>query len=208
MEGALFALPDPVLAASRWPDNAALVADCARLGYLKKEWRTLDPTFGRGNWWTRWQPDELVTHDKYTLDGVDFTALPHDTDEFDAAVYDPPYIAPGGRDKSTVEDFNDRFGLQYTPPKPADLQQLINAGLDEVGRVVRRGGFVLVKCCDYVNGGKVWWGTHQTSTHAMANGFELVDRLEHIGTCGPQSQKRQVHARRNLSTLFVLKVKK
>ena len=205
--GALFALPDPVLAASRWSDNAALVADCARLGYLRKDWRTLDPTYGRGNWWTRWQPDELVAHDKFTLDGVDFTALPEPNDAFDAATYDPPYVCVGGRKTSGIEEMYYSYGLLEAPTTPAALQQLINAGLSEMYRVVRPEGIVLCKCQDYISSGKLWPGTHFTLVHALSLGFLLIDRLEHVGDARPQpGGRRQVHARRNLSTLFVLKV--
>lgn len=48
-------------------------------------------------------------------------------------------------------------------------------------------------------------GTHYTLTHALELGLVLVDRFEHIGRPRPQSQKRQVHARRNLSTQLVLR---
>lgn len=201
---ALFAPVDPVLAASRWPDNAALIADCARLGYLRSEWRTIDPTYGRGNWWTRWRPIDLITHD-LRIDGVDFRSLPENDATFDAAAFDPPYIAPGGRNKSTVGDFNDRFGLHETPARPPELQADINAGLTEMNRVVKRRGFILVKCCDYVNGGRVWWGTHYTVVAGLDLGLTLFDRLEHIGGTGPQSQTTQIHARRNLSTLLVFR---
>lgn len=203
----LFAPPDPVLAASRWPDNAALIADCARLGYLREDWLTMDATYGLGKFWTRWKPAELVAHDEDSEkgDGVSFLALPEPDWTYDAAVFDPAYMAPGGRDKSTVGEFNDRFGLHTTPPKPDENQQKMNAGLTEVARVVKPRGFVLVKCMDYVNGGKLWLGTHHTLTHGLSIGLELFDRLEHVGRTGPQSQTRQVHARRNLSTLFVFR---
>ncbi len=193
-----------IMAAHRWPTNAHLIADCARLGYLREEWRTLDPTYGRGTWWNEWQPVELVAHD-IAIDGVDFRALPHADGEFEAAVFDPPYMAPGGRKTSTAHDFNDRFGLHTTPATPALNQAVNNAGLVEVGRVVQVGGFVLTKCMDYVNGGRVFWGTHLTLSHALNNGFELVDRMEHVRHPGPQSQTTQEHARRNLSTLLVLR---
>lgn len=38
----------PVLSIQKWPSNGHLIADCARLGYLHKDWRTLDPTYGFG----------------------------------------------------------------------------------------------------------------------------------------------------------------
>jgi hypothetical protein len=201
----LFPLPDPVLAASRWPDNGYLVADCARLGYLRVDWLTLDATFGEGNWWTRWRPDSLITNDLFKPADMraDFRNLPIRAASFDAAVFDPPYVAPGPREKSTVPDFHHRYGLDVAPSSPRDMQVLIEDGLDEVIRAVKPRGFILVKCCDYVWSGRVWWGTRHTWERGLSLGLELVDRLEHIGGTGPQSQITQVHARRNLSTLFV-----
>ena len=73
-------------------------------------------------------------------------------------------------------------------------------------RVVKPTGIVLVKCQDYISSGKFWAGTHHTLTCALDVGFELIDRLEHYGAPRPQPPgRRQVHARRNLATLFVLR---
>lgn len=203
-DGSLFVRPDPILAASRWRDNAALIADMASLGYLQRDWLTLDPTYGRGLWWTRWRPDQLVTHDLRS-DGVDFRALPEPEGSFDAAVFDPPYIAPGGRESSTVEDFNDRYGLHETPATPTELQAVIDAGVSELCRVLRPGGMLLVKCQDYQSS-NLWIGTHHVLTHALALGFVCIDRLEHLRNIQPQPGGRtQRHARRNLSTLLVLR---
>lgn len=201
-----------VLAAFEWPTNAELIADCAELGYLRPEWTTLDPTYGRGTWWKVWQPAWLIGH-IYDKDHVDFRDLPYAEGTFDAAVFDPPYVAVGGRTSSTISDFNDRYGLRDVPKDAKGTQQLINDGLTEVARVVKPKGVVLVKCKDYVTSGHVWIGTHHTLTHGLAIGLELVDRFEHVGHPGPQPVRTradgapsvQQHARRNLSTLFVFR---
>lgn len=193
-----------IKAATTWRTNGELIADCARLGYLQEDWRTLDPTFGRGGWWTQWGPHELVTHD-IRLDRVDFRDLPYPDQTFQQAVFDPPYMAPGGRKTSTIGEMNDRFGMHEAARTPKENQELIDAGITELHRVLRPRGWLLVKCMDYVTGGKLWLGTHHTLTHSLSLGFDCVDRLEHIRSQGPQSQTTQVHARRNLSTLFVLK---
>jgi tRNA G10 N-methylase Trm11 len=207
-----------VLAADRWHTNAELIAACAELGYLRAEWHVLDPTYGRGVWWKRWRPDKLTACTDRTLDaaraddpaehfvyGVDFRRLPFGDDTFDAVAYDPPYVSIGGRKTSGIADMHDRFGLTDAPTSPAGVQQLIDDGLTDVHRVVRPGGIVLTKCQDYVSSGRLWPGTHYTLTHAFELGFELVDRFEHVGNPRPQpGGRRQVHARRNLSTLFVL----
>ncbi len=153
----------PVLAAGAWPTNADLIADVARLGYLRKDWRTFDPTYGRGVWWEKWRLDELVIYLR-DIDGSDFRDLPEPADSFDAVAYDPPYVCVGGRKTSTLPDFQNRYGLDDAPRTPAGVQALIEEGLD------------------------------------------LVDRFEHVTKIRPQPPgRRQVHARRNLSTLFILR---
>lgn len=190
-----------VLAATRWTTNAEMIEACAELGYLRREWLTLDPTYGRGIWWKKWAPERLICTDR---DTVDFRALPYPEASFDAVVFDPPYVCVGGRTTTGTPDMHDRYGLTDAPTSPAKLQRYINAGLTECARVVKPRGPVLVKCQDYVSSGKLWIGTHHTLTHGLVLGLELVDRLEMITSPRPQPPgRRQVHARRNLSTLFV-----
>jgi len=189
-----------VLAATEWNTNGNMIADCHALGYIKESDKVLDATYGRGIWWSQWEPPLLTAHTGNFLD------IPYDT-VFDVATYDPPYVSPGGRKTSTMDDFNDRYGLHDTPSSPAELQAVINEGLTYVSSKVKQRGLVLVKCMDYVSSGKLWIGTHYTLTHALDSlNMELLDRLEHIGRARPQpSGRQQVHARRNLSTLFVLR---
>lgn len=194
-----------ILAANNWKSNAEIIQDCATLGYLKKEWLILDPTYGKGTWWKLWKPDNLVIHDK-KIDGVDFRKLPYKDYYFDACVYDPPYVSIGGRKSTTIPEFHEKYGLIKAPKTPKELQVLINQGLAEVARVTKNKGFILVKCQDYISSSKLWIGTHYTLICGLSIGLELFDRLEHIGNIRPQPKnRRQVHARRNLSTLFVFR---
>lgn len=187
-----------------------MILDVVRLGYLKDTDFLLDPTYGKGKWWTRWrEPD--VTHDLTT--GVDFRRLPEADGTFDSVAFDPPYVAMGGRKTTGIQEFFDRYGLTDAPKRPAELQEMNDAGLRECLRVVKKKGIVIVKSQDYVTSGKLFPGTHYTLTAALAMGFKLEDRLEHIGHARAQPKRtrkdgqpvRQHHARRNLSTLFVLR---
>lgn len=201
-----------ILAATAWTTNAALIADCHRLGYLQDGWLTLDPTYGRGRWWADYRPPGLVTHD-IRLDGVDFRNLPEADETFEAVAFDPPYVSVGGRTTTKMPDFHDAYGMSGAPKSPQGVQDLINDGLTEMHRVLAPQGFCLVKCQDYVSSGKLWLGTHHTTTHALSLGFEVFDRLEHLAGVRPQPPrldgdgrpKAQVHARRNLSTMLVLR---
>ena len=203
---------DIVLAATYWPSNAYLIEDCARLGYLRSEWKTLDATFGRGVWWTRWKPNNLVIHD-LAIDGVDFRNLPHDNAEFDAIAFDPPFVSVGGRKTTTIPEFHQRFGMTDAPKSPAELQEMINLGLHEMARVIKPRGIMVAKCQDYISSGKLWNGTFKTQLAAMEAGFSLIDKFEHISkTSRPQPERTradgkesiQMHARRNMSTLLIL----
>lgn len=194
------------MAATRWATNAHLIADCARLGYLRAEWITLDPTYGSGTWWKQWRPDLLTVHNR-DLDGSDFRSLPcWDDNTFDAIAYDPPYVSKGGRATSGIKEMDRRYGQEDAPATPALLQDLINDGLTEMARIVKPKGIVLVKCQDYISSGKLWIGTHHTLCHALDLGFTVIDRMEMVTSPRPQPpDRRQVHARRNLSTLLVFR---
>lgn len=192
-----------IKAAYSWPTNADLIFDVARLGYIKQDDLVLDPTYGRGIWWQKFRPDKLVTHD-IALDGVDFRNLPYPPGLFDVVAYDPPYVSVGGRKTTSMPDFQRRYGMTDAPTSPAALQRLINDGLTEVMRVVKPKGYIACKSQDYVSSGKLWIGTHWTLSHAVNIGLTCVDRFEHIAGVRPQPPgRRQVHARRNLSTLFI-----
>jgi tRNA G10 N-methylase Trm11 len=196
----------PVLAATNWPTNAHMIADCRRLKYVNTDDFTLDPTYGRGTWWKFWRPTNFVAHD-IIVDAVDFRHLPEGDSTFDVVAFDPPYVSVGGRTTTKIQEFYDRFGLTDAPTTPALVQKLINDGLTEAHRVLKKKGRALVKCQSYVSSGKLWLGPHYTTAHALELGFEVVDILQHTRkAAGPQpARATQVHARQNYSTLLVLR---
>lgn len=205
-------------AAQAWPSNAEMILDLHRLGIIRQTDLVLDPTYGEGVWWQQFLPDMLIAHDLYTLDGVDFQHLPEPSDLVDVVAFDPPYMAPGGRTTSRVKDFYGAYGSLTTPATPAALQCMINWGLNECARVCKPGGFVLVKCMNYVSSGHTWPGVYQTHKHAIQRlGLKFFDEWVHVGSPGPQPTKRfkrvngvlvastQVHALHNSSTLLIFK---
>lgn len=192
----------PVMAIDKWETNAHLIADCARLGYLRKEWRTLDPTYGHGTFWKLWRPDDLTGTD---LDpdkslapfGVDFRELPWADRSFDAVVFDPPYKLNG----TPTEQVDKRYGV-HEPTRWQDRMTLIDDGLTECARVLG-DGFLLMKCQDQVCSGKVRWQTVVFTRRASELGLGLVDRFDFLSYRAQPNGVRQVTARRNASTLLV-----
>jgi hypothetical protein len=86
-----FVLPGTVQSVVKARTNGPLIAAVAVL-WIRDGDRVLDVTYGRGNFWTKFRPEHLTTHD-LTLDGVDFRHLPEDDNSVDVVVFDPPYIA-------------------------------------------------------------------------------------------------------------------
>lgn len=188
-----------VYSATKWPTNAHMIADCAKLGYLRPEWLTLDPTYGRGNFWKEWRPphNRLVTSDAFTPAGMraDFTALPFWSQAFDAVVFDPPYKLNG-----TPSHPDEAYGV-HIPTRWQDRIALICKGVHECARVSEN--ILLVKCQDQVVSGKVVWQTDIVTQAARQVGMRKVDRLDFLTDPRPQPHSRQMHARRNYSSLLV-----
>lgn len=194
----------PILAAHPWPTNGQLIADCARLGYLTPDSYTLDPTWGHGTWWTIWRPHRLEASDldptkSPTGTSIDVTNLPWDDNTFDAVTFDPPYKLNG----TPTHQVDDRYGVAGAYTSRDDRHRLILDGITECARVLRPGGRLLVKVQDQVNGGRVRWQTDLATAHALELGLHKTDALLMLGGRPQPEGRRQVHARRNYSTLLV-----
>lgn len=193
---------DEVKAFDEYRTNGDLIAAVARLGYLRQEDFVLDPTWGKGTFWKVWRPDLLQGSDldpakSPTGTSVDATSLPYPARHFDAVVLDPPYKLNG----TPTDAVDERYGVHETRTR-AERERLILDMVAEGARLARRT--LLVKGQDQVNGGKVRWQTREIVEHAEAHGFVLVDSLVMLGGRPQPPGRRQVHARRNGSTLLVL----
>lgn len=197
-----------VYAAHAWRNNAELIAyGCVPLRYLRRDWPTLDPTYGtKGGWWKLWRPDHLEAHDIRTT-GFDFRVLPEEwIAAWKVVAYDPPYKLNG---RSTPE-VDGRYGVtEYM--SPAARRELMCQGFYSSADTVEPGGFLLAKCQDQVCGGKVHWQTDWYTEWAGKAGLVKRDRLDIVGRSRPQPKRTrkdgkpsvQQHARRNGSTMLV-----
>lgn len=216
-----------VLEAQEWEDNSDLIEAVFDIHVWPKKWAgppdgpaVMDVTYGRGLWW-KWltySQDglgdrsksghglEFTSHDM-KHDGVDFTDLPESDQSMDVIAFDPDYVAPGGRDTSTITEFNERYGLNDPYESPASLQAHINQGLSECARVLRPQGILMVKCATYISSGKPWLGEYHTIGHGLDIGLKVEDIFVHISGTGPQPKRegRQKHARSNSSRLIVFR---
>jgi hypothetical protein len=220
-----------VLAAHNWASNADLIADVHTL-YPLDEVR--DVTYGRGLWWAKHRPATLLASDLRgvlieSLPGgaiqapVDFLNLPDDDNAWPVVAFDPPYLPQTAAQQSSSKlarsegsettDFGDRYGLSTGHARNyIELRALIAGGIKECARICTPKGIVLVKCMNYVVGGKhrpqVAWGIADGETA----GLEVAAQFVHIKGTGPQptlkadGTPRAVRSpRANYSTLIVFK---
>lgn len=184
-----------ILSATKWGNNSELISDCHKLGYISG--RVLDPTYGLGNFYNVYRPDNLITGDLFTPADLklDFTRLPFPDRSFDTVIFDPPYKLNG-----TPTDFVDtRYGVgKYS--RWQDRMALMIRGQIECARVVKKGGHLLTKCMDQVVSGKVRF---QSDIMTNVTGLEKVDELLFLTNPREQPHSRQMHSRRNYSHLLV-----
>lgn len=173
--------------------NADLIDQIRKLGYL--DGNVIDLTYGdNGGWWKRWRPDNLTIFEgDFTkpIDGV-----------WDTVCYDPPYIPAGGDTTSTAGDFQDRYGIRGGRNQ-TELDDLMRAGLENAAHATRR--FLLVKCQDYVNGGRFTPQTYRVARWADDLGLYMHDEIIHHAGSGPGGHNivNQLRARRSHSKLLV-----
>lgn len=193
-----------VLAAHRWANNGEMIADVAKLGYLNG--RVLDVTYGEGTFWKVWRPEDLTACD---LDptkspigySVDFTNLSNFLSEsFDAVVLDAPYKLNGTPDGA----IDGRYGTHEVRTAQQRIDLML-CGVRRCSWLPRSGGFLLVKCQDQVNSGRMWWQTDLVTAEANACGFRKVDRFDLLGKHRkqPMDGRRQQHAHGRPSSLLV-----
>ena len=185
--------------------NAELMYDCYRLGYL--DGKVLDTTYGSGRFWTWFRPDLTTNSFIYDYENEtdimsDFCNLPFKNGAFNSVVFDPPYKLNGTTTGAGPSSSDDSYGVGGKYVKVKDKMNLIMDGAVECGRVA--SNFLLVKCQDQVCSGKVVWQTRLVSDLMEKNGeFVLKDMLFVQGH--RKQSGRQLHARRDYSTLLVFK---
>jgi len=201
-----FELPPSIVeSVVRSPYNGPLIAAAAQL-WIRPGDQVLDVTYGKGLFWTHTRPEGL----EIPPPGTDFRALPYPAASWDVVVFDPPYIAQGGRETSGLPDFLERYGLKDCPATIAELEALIIAGVTECARVLAPRGRLFVKCMDYISGGRFRRGPKLVTEAAETTGLEEVDEFIHHSGVGAQpattrsgTPRGQVHSRRAHSFLCV-----
>jgi hypothetical protein len=202
--------PRDICAMTWWPSNAELMHDLVRIGYVDPKRKIVDLTYGRGTWW-RMLLDEghrlsqLHTHD-IDRDGVDFRQkLPHRARSAHTVTFDPPYVSTGGRKTSTLEEFNDRYGILYSEKTPElNQERLINPGIKNAARILAPDGKLIVKAANYISSNTYKQAVRWSIEYAESIGLELHDQMFTAGHVRAQPGGRKInHSRNNYSVALI-----
>lgn len=141
--------------------------------YFAHDEQVLDLTYGRGKWWDGVDANVV----EFTGDYRNAADIPDSS--FDRVVFDPPYIPIGGRETSSLDEFNDRYGLVEVAGTVENLRADMLDGQAEAIRVCRPGGFIFQKCQQAVVGGTLVDWPLVMKVWADTRGVELWNEITH-----------------------------
>ena len=154
-------------------DNPTMFARIIDL-YARPGMVIADVTYDKGVFWRAIDTSLYETRFTDLTMGVDVRNLPYDSDSIDMVVFDPPYrymaakTRGGGLQMLNNNDYN--LSSLSTGTRMKDVLNLYQEGIEESARVLRRGGFLVVKCQDSSGEGTQFW------THTLIMGY-----LQHVG---------------------------
>jgi hypothetical protein len=175
--------------------------------YLSPNARVADVTYGKGVFWKKVQLDEYEFFPSDILTcptaAYDFRNLPYDDATFDCVVLDPPYCHNPGR---MIGDANYKNVETTRGMYHKDIMHLYRDGMAEAYRVLRIGGMLWVKCKDEIESSYQRWSHIEIYGNALDLGYFAKDLFVLTQLSKPTIQhKKQQHARKNHSYLFVFK---
>lgn len=152
--------------------------------YARPGQTIVDSTYGNGRFWKNVDPALYDAHlTDLARDGVDLCALPHADSSVDVVVIDPPYRYTPAKNKPHEDsEGHGRVDGLYNLSAAAltNTQSVIDLyvkGFVEANRVLRLGGFLIVKCQDTVQDGKNIWVHNILMAEAEALDFACRDIL-------------------------------
>lgn len=183
-----------------------MIADVCRL-YVEDGHIVADVTYGKGAFWREADSSrfKLLKSDIKTVaeSPFDLTELPYEPCSIDHIVLDPPYMHNAG---TPMVDGRYQNSTTTGGEYHADIMSRLYAGgIVEARRVLKNRGKLWVKCQDEVQSGKQQWSHIEIYLIATSLGFYAKDLFVLNATSTtPVQVKKQQHARRNHSYLWIL----
>jgi hypothetical protein len=173
----------------------------------------LDITYGAGNFY------KAIKQPKHKIDIVprfpdvvcgDSTKLPFADNTISSIMFDPPFMISGGPSfKSNKVGSNILHHRFSWFKKPELLREMYGASIIESFRILKTGGWLIVKCQDQVSSGKQFFLHCEVYDMAKQAGFYPKDLFILIAKqrLVPNWQKKQQHARKFHSYFWIFQKK-
>jgi hypothetical protein len=177
--------------------------------YVKPGNIVADVTFGKGVFWRNVPKEAYKLLSTDLSSGTDCRSLPYKDKSVDCVVFDPPYMhTPGG----SAHVGHQNFEQYYKNNKAVSDKKYHEAVLDlyfsaarEAWRILRVGGFYIVKCQDEVCANRQRLTHVEIINELITYGFIAEDLFVVIrnGKPGVSRMIKQAHARKNHSYFIV-----
>lgn len=190
-----------------YTSNEAAFASVLEL-YARPGMTIADVTFGKGVFWKNVDRAQYEVLASDLSGGVDFRALPYANTSVDMVVLDPPYRYTPATSRPQ-EHLDQRYRLTENSPDITRVQGVVDfyeAGMREAHRVLRHGGFLVVKCQDTIQDGLQYRTRIELHNRALKIGF--ADKDEVIMASGSPGRTRwpiQRHFRKTHSFFLIFR---
>ena len=200
---------NPILTC-KYGTNADLFPDIMKV-YAEPGDVILDMTYGRGVFWSNIEKGKytLIENDKDKKKGqlsADLRAMPFAEETFDVVIMDPPYVfGAGGKDMLDKQYGNNEYRKQGSPG-PDAVVELFRSGISEANRLLKNDGILIVKCMDFISGGKQQRISIRVLEEAIDRGLTDEDLFVLHQSGNPiMRHNYQLHARKNHSYFWVFR---
>lgn len=179
--------------------NAGLIKNVSALYFTDGD-RIADVTYGKGAFWRKVDKTKYDIVGSDILTGTDFRDLPYKDKEFDHSVIDPPYARITNL-QGMVDCYNT---TRFTTHE--EIIKLYEDGLTELSRITKKNGYILCKCQDEICGCRQRWSHTEIKDIAERLGLYAKDLFILVNDKKPKVIRRQQHARKSHSYLWVFQV--
>lgn len=165
-----------------------------------------DVTYGKGVFWKLVDSAQFDFRPSDATTGVDARALPYEDESLDMLVFDPPYRYVERRtvDSHTHEQYQLESLRVEERPGIDGVLDLYGDGITEAARVVKHGGFLVVKCQDTSGDGKQTWMHDHVMSYCEASGFTPVDLAVVVTTSPPPTRWKIQRSLKKAHSYFIV----
>jgi len=197
-----------IIVTAKVGDNSILFPDALKL-FAKNNDKIIDMTWGKGVFWKNVDCSnyQLIKNDIDINRGdihFDFRNTPYKDESFDMVILDPPYASRSSNKDSFVGSLYNNANHHLDTVE--DVLKFYLEGMTESFRLLKKNGYLMVKCMDEISGGKQRRNHISIWNDALNLGFIDEDLFILVQNKNPvMRHKHQLHARKNNSFLWVFK---